>query len=160
MTDAELTQLLERLARLEDEVKQLTALVKELTAPTGEAKALREQGGAYATDDKQITLTAHPHIVRISGVQGGTPIVRNAYKTVWGIVELFQQGRTPEQIVEDKGQPLTLAQVYDALSYYYDNQEEIDGIIARQNAALEEIVRISHNQLAERARQAQETGNA
>jgi uncharacterized protein (DUF433 family) len=34
-------------------------------------------------------------------------------------------GETPEEILE-KYPHLTLAQVYDALSYYYDHQEEID----------------------------------
>jgi uncharacterized protein (DUF433 family) len=104
---------------------------------------------------KEIFQTAHPYVVKIPGVQGGTPIIRDVYKTVWGIVELFQQGRTPEQIVQDKGEPLTLAQVYDALSYYFDNKGEIDQEIAEQNAALKEIIRTSREQQAEHARRAQ-----
>lgn len=166
MTEAELNQILQRLERLEAEVRQLAEAVRQLIAaerksllpgsPAGEAMAVREPAEPYtpAPKEKEIIPTAHPHIVKIPDVQGGTPIVRGAYKTVWGIVELFQQGRTPEQIVEDKGEPLTLAEVHDALSYYYDNKEEIDHIITRQNAALEDITRISHEKLAERARRA------
>jgi len=158
MTETELHQILERLERLEAEVRQLKEAVRQFiaakaeTAPAGDAMALHEPTEPYATEptEKKIIPTAHPHIVCIPGVQGGTPIVRGAYKTVWGIVELFHQGRTPEQIVEDKGEPLTLAQVYDALSYYYDNKEEIEGIISRQNAAMEEARQWAREREAER----------
>lgn len=130
MTDAEASELAQRLERMEGQIRELRALLAQREA----ARAVHEPPEPYAA--KLEIPTAHPHIVHIPGVQGGEPIVRGAYKTVWGIVELFQQGCTPEQIVEDKGAPLTLAQVYDALSYYYDNQGAIDSVLARQNAAV------------------------
>jgi len=163
MTETELNQILQRLERLEAEVRQLAEAVRQLktagtedtrqSSPAGEM--LREPAETYSADKKTIP-TAHPHVVRIPGVQGGEPIIRGAYKTVRGIVELTFQGRTPAQILEDKGEPLTLAQVYDALSYYYDNREEMDEIIARHKAALEEIIQISREQQAEYARRAQQ----
>ncbi|MGH2523643.1 MAG: hypothetical protein ACRDH2_14155, partial [Anaerolineales bacterium] len=38
----------------------------------------------------------------------------------------IQMGETPQSIVETVLPRLTLAQVHDALSYYYDHQDEID----------------------------------
>jgi hypothetical protein len=44
-----------------------------------------------------------------------------------------QEGCTPEQILE-KYPDLTLAQVHAALTYYYDNLEQIDAYIAEDEA--------------------------
>jgi uncharacterized protein (DUF433 family) len=38
---------------------------------------------------------------------------------------VLRQGMTPEELVAEFHH-LTLAQVYDALSYYYDHQKEVD----------------------------------
>ena len=38
---------------------------------------------------------------------------------------VLRQGLSPEEIVGEFSH-LTLAQIYDALSYYYDNKENID----------------------------------
>ncbi len=146
MTEAELNQILQRLERLEAEVRQLAEAVRQVLSakaesePTDDAMALHEPIAPYpvAPQEKNILPTAHPHIVKIPGVQGGEPIVRGVTRTVRGIVELSQRGLTPQQILEGWEGRLTLAQVYDALSYYYDNQEEIDQLIAEHKAALEE----------------------
>ena len=45
-------------------------------------------------------------------------------------------GRLPAQIVEDYDGVLTLSQVYDALSYFYEHQGEIEQDIARNRATL------------------------
>lgn len=150
MTEAELNQILERLERLEAEVRQLAEAVRQVlaakaeSAPEGEATALREPATTYAADEKRIIPTDHPHIVRIPEVAEGTPLVRGPYNTVWGIVELFQQGLTPEQIVKElkkeSEKSLTKAQVHSALSFYFDNQEEIDKTIAEKAAERERWV--------------------
>jgi uncharacterized protein (DUF433 family) len=142
MTEAEIAQILERLEKLEAQVRELEGIVRAWANPP-DASAVREPSEPYATG-KDIISTDHPHIVRIPSVQNGTPLVRGAYNTVWGIVELFQQGRTPKQIVKEKGKPLALAQVHDALSYYYDHQEEIDHTLTEQKAALEEFMRLGN----------------
>lgn len=82
------------------------------------------------------TATTHAHIVRIPGVHGGRPVVRGTGVSVQTIVEQSQLGRSPQQIVEDFEDVLTLAQVYDALSYYYEHQAEIDLCIAQNSEAL------------------------
>jgi uncharacterized protein (DUF433 family) len=48
------------------------------------------------------------------------------------VAQWTQIGLTPEQMVEHYD--LTLAQVYAALSYYYDHREKIDGQIAEAKA--------------------------
>ncbi len=52
------------------------------------------------------------------------------------IVEQTRLGRSPAQIVADYDGVLTLAQVHDALSYFYEHQGEIEQEIARNRAAL------------------------
>lgn len=84
----------------------------------------------------RVVQTPHPYIIKVEGVQGGEPITRNGYVTVRTIVEQTRLGATPEELV--KGHPpLTLAEIYDALSYYHDHTNEIESIIAGHNAALE-----------------------
>jgi uncharacterized protein (DUF433 family) len=75
-------------------------------------------------------------IVRIPGVHGGRPVVRGTGVSLQTIVEQSQLGRSPQQIVEDFEDVLTLAQVYDALSYYREHQAEIDRSIAQNREAL------------------------
>jgi uncharacterized protein (DUF433 family) len=76
----------------------------------------------------------YPNIVRIDGVQGGEPMIRNKFVTVSTIVALIQYGQTPEQIVSDYDGRLTLADVHGALSYYYSNQAEIEGYLTAHRA--------------------------
>lgn len=80
--------------------------------------------------------TDHPHVVRIKGVHGGRPTIRGTGVSVQTIVEQTRLGRSPEGIVEDFAGTLTLAQVYDALSYSYEHQGEIEQDITRNRAAL------------------------
>ena len=48
-------------------------------------------------------------------------------------------GATPEEML--RAWPhLTLAQIYDALSFYYDNKKEIDREIRAEERALERLV--------------------
>jgi uncharacterized protein (DUF433 family) len=86
--------------------------------------------------------TTHPHIIKMEGYQGGEPMVRSAHVTVRTIVEQTRLGVTPEEFVKDHP-PMTLAEFYDALSYYYDHTEEIEQIIKENNAALERGIELS-----------------
>jgi uncharacterized protein (DUF433 family) len=74
-----------------------------------------------------IEQTAHPHIVRDSSLYGGEPIVSGTHTAVRHIILLYQAGKDPEEIANT--QRLSLAQVYDAISYFYDNESEIDQYI-------------------------------
>lgn len=69
--------------------------------------------------------TVHPYVTQKKGVQGGKPIIVGTRTSIRSIVFYHRMGDTPEEIL-DKYPHLALAQVYDALSYYYDHQEEVD----------------------------------
>ena len=106
-------------------------LYSEIASIKQELKQLRETVTQY-----QVVQTTHPYIVRIEGVRGGEPMVQSAHVTVRTIVEQTRLGTPPEEFVEDHP-PMTLAEFYDALSYYYDHTEEMEEIIEENNAALE-----------------------
>ncbi len=80
-----------------------------------------------ATD---ITKTEHPHIVRAIGAGGETAVIDGTGIGVWFIVRQLRTGDTPEDIASALPH-LSLAAVYDALSYYHDHPAEIDPIIAQ-----------------------------
>ncbi len=79
--------------------------------------------------------TEHPHIVRVEGVCGGRAIVAGTRISVRTLVERTRLGGFPEQIVADYP-PLTLAQVYDALSYYHEHKAEIESEVVANEEAL------------------------
>jgi len=76
------------------------------------------------------TATAYRYITMNEEILSGEPIIKGTRTPVRSIVEKWRIGYTPEDIV--RGLPhLTLAQVFEAMSYYYDNKEEIDDYIER-----------------------------
>lgn len=82
------------------------------------------------------TAVAYRYITRKE--KSGEPIIKGTNTSVRAIVEKWRIGYTPEDLV--RGLPhLTLAQVFEAMSYYYDNQAEIDDYI-EQNRIPEELL--------------------
>src|SRR5438093_6793223 len=81
--------------------------------------------------DMAIERTAHPYIVRDSAIYGGEPIVEGTRTGVRHIILLFQSGKDPEEIADI--QRISLAQVYDAISYFYDNEAEIEHYIRNES---------------------------
>jgi uncharacterized protein (DUF433 family) len=70
--------------------------------------------------------TIHPYIVSLKSHCSGSPIIAGTKFPVRSVVfYILRQGMTPEELVKEFSH-LTLPQVYDALSYYYENREEID----------------------------------
>jgi len=69
--------------------------------------------------------TGHRYIVSDDEILGGEPIIDGTRTPVRAIVELWRMGAQPEAIPSQLPH-LTLAQVFDALSYYSDHQEEIN----------------------------------
>lgn len=68
----------------------------------------------------------HPYIVSHKDYCGGSPVIKGTKFPVRSIVNyVLRQGLSPEEIVREFSH-LKLAQVYDALSYYYDHKEAID----------------------------------
>ncbi|WP_129672706.1 DUF433 domain-containing protein [Candidatus Chloroploca sp. Khr17] len=77
-----------------------------------------------------MTATAHRYIVRDHAILRGEPIIIGTRTPIRAIVELWRQGIAPEAIPQ-RLPHLTLAQVFDALSYYSDHQDEIHSYIAQ-----------------------------
>ena len=76
------------------------------------------------------TATKHCYIASDPDILGGEPIIRGTRTPVRAIVENWRLGLSPEEIVVHLPH-LTLAQVFDALSYYSDHQKEIDAFIEK-----------------------------
>jgi len=76
------------------------------------------------------TMTEHCYIVKDDQILGGEPIVRGTRTPVRAVVELWRLGVSAEEI--PKRLPhLSLAAVFDVLSYYSDHQDEINAYIER-----------------------------
>ncbi len=75
-----------------------------------------------------VQATEYLYIVRDDRILSGEPIIKGTRTPVRAIVETWRMGVAPEEI--PKGMPhLTLAQVFNALSYYSDHQDEINNYI-------------------------------
>ena len=82
--------------------------------------------------------TEHLYIVTDEKILSGEPIIKGTRTPVRAIVEIWRMGVLAEEI--PKRLPhLTLAQVFDALSYYSDHQNEINEYIER-NRVPEDLI--------------------
>ncbi len=84
------------------------------------------------------TSTEHCYVVTDDEILGGEPIVRGTRTPVRAVVELWRMGIAADQIPTSLPH-LTLAQVFDALSYYSDHQDRINAYI-EQNTIPDELV--------------------
>ncbi len=68
----------------------------------------------------------HPYIRFSKRHCGGSPVIAGTKFPVRSVVfYVIKQGMTPEELIKEF-KHLTLPQVYDALSFYYEHREEID----------------------------------
>lgn len=75
-----------------------------------------------------LKTTENRYVVTDSEILNGEPIITNTRTPIRAIVEMWRSGTASEEITQ--GLPhLTLAQVFDALSYYRNNQEQINHYI-------------------------------
>jgi uncharacterized protein (DUF433 family) len=81
--------------------------------------------------------TKHPYIVLRHEAQGDVAIIAGTGVHVWAIVGYQQLGMSVEEIAQALPH-LTLAQIYDALSYYHDHREEVDRVLERNRLSPEE----------------------
>ncbi|MGH8470431.1 MAG: DUF433 domain-containing protein, partial [Gammaproteobacteria bacterium] len=80
------------------------------------------------------TLT-HPYIDSHKDYCSGSPIIAGTRFPVRAVVQyVIKQGLSPEELVREFSQ-LTLAQVYDALSYYYDHTDAIEQELTQNTEA-------------------------
>ncbi len=107
----------------------------ELGSIRRELIAVKTQLAQMVEASKMGGPTEHPYIIRRSRMHHGEPTIDGSAITVRTVIARMRLGDTPEQIVE--AYPvLTLAQVHDALAYYYDHPGEIEGYIQENREAL------------------------
>ena len=85
-----------------------------------------------------IETTEHPYIVKNDKILGGEPIVKGTRVPVRAIVEPWRMGVPPEAMPESFPY-ITLAQIFDALSYFSDHMDEIKRHI-EENRIPEELI--------------------
>lgn len=84
------------------------------------------------------TVTEYKYIVRDKEIFGGESVIGGTRTPVRAIVENWRLGLSPEEIVIHMPH-LTLAQVFEALSYYSDHQEEINNYIEKNQIPWDKI---------------------
>ena len=85
-----------------------------------------------------IAATEHCYIVKDDRILSAEPIIKGTRTPVRAIVELWRMG-IPREEIPRRLSHLTLAQVFDALSYYSDHQDEINAHIERNQIPQELI---------------------
>ena len=68
----------------------------------------------------------HPYVEVFSSRSGPRPVIKGTRVGVDVVVGYSQAGYTPHEIVETILPQLTLAQIYDALSYYEDHRAKVE----------------------------------
>ncbi len=83
----------------------------------------------------------HPYISINPKISKGSPIISGTRVRVIDIaIEYDRLGLTPDQIV-DAHPHLTLEEVHDALSYYYENRDVLDEKIRKEKEFIEKIAK-------------------
>jgi len=67
----------------------------------------------------------HPYITHRKDIGSGSPIIIGTRTKVSNIIAYYKLGYSPEELARELPH-LTFSQIYDALSYYYEHQSEID----------------------------------
>ncbi|MEA3340528.1 MAG: DUF433 domain-containing protein [Chloroflexota bacterium] len=84
----------------------------------------------------------HPHVEIVESRSGSRAVVKGTRVGVDVVVGYNHAGYTPEQIAAEILPHLTLAQIYDALSYYHDHIDEVETLLeANSIAAWQERLR-------------------
>ena len=95
------------------------------------------------------TATANQHIEITPGVCGGKPRVAGHRITVANIVIWHERlGKSADEIATEYD--LTLADVYAALAFYFDNREAIDESIAKSEALVSSLRKKNDSPLAQK----------
>jgi uncharacterized protein (DUF433 family) len=84
------------------------------------------------------TATEHHYVVTDDQILGGEPIINGTRTPVRAIVEVYRLGVAAEEI-PNRLPHLTVAQVFDALSYYNDHPREINAYIEQNRVPDDKI---------------------
>jgi uncharacterized protein (DUF433 family) len=81
--------------------------------------------------------TVYSHVTKQPGVRGGRPCIDDTRVAVVDIVAMLKQHNSAEQMLLAYPS-LNLAQIHAAISYYYENQKEIEAELAEDDGWEEE----------------------
>jgi len=115
--------------RVEQKLKDILAGLDETGNPYFVTQRNRPQAVVIRYEDYSALVEQArergPRIIRRPEISGGEPIIQGTRISVRHIVERVRAGQTVEDVLAALPH-LTAAQVYVALSYYYEYQREID----------------------------------
>jgi uncharacterized protein (DUF433 family) len=98
----------------------------------------------YAVERNIMQVQGYPHVFSDPAICGGVPCVADTRIPVRTIAAYHKMGATTEELAGKDYYPwLAPADVYGALLYYYDHQEEIDAEI-EENAAFDSSGLLMH----------------
>lgn len=76
--------------------------------------------------------------IKFTRTNAGVLRIENTRVSLDSVLIAFNQGATPEQIVQDYDS-LTLSQVYAGISYYLQNRKEVDAYLAERGKRRKEL---------------------
>ena len=79
---------------------------------------------------EQFLLPPHPYIEKAKMTSGWRPVIKGTRIPVSIIVGYLRIGLTPEKLASEVISHVSLAALFDALSYYHDHKAEIDAEVA------------------------------
>jgi uncharacterized protein (DUF433 family) len=82
---------------------------------------------------RQQLAPKHAYIQVVEKLGGPQALIKGTRIPVSIIIGYLRLGETPESLVGNILPQLSLAQIYDALSYYHDHREEIEQEISQNN---------------------------
>lgn len=101
-----------------------------------------------------VTNISDKHIVVTPGITGGKPRIAGHRITVYDIAFWHEcMGKSADEIATEYD--LTLADVYAALTYYFDHREEIDRNIGESKLFIEALRQHTSSPLKRKLQQAQ-----
>ena len=88
------------------------------------------------------TVMSINYIVKTPGVCGGQARIADTRLAVYSIIGQIKSGASIDNLLEGYAHlPLTQAQIYAALAYYYDHQGEVDALIDDSNHVYDQTKR-------------------
>jgi len=89
----------------------------------------------------------HPYIIVDPKIGGGKPTIKGTRTKVIDIAVRYElMGIDPDQII-NQFPHLTLAQIHDALSYYYDHKKNLDKEYKENQELIKELKKIYPSKL-------------
>jgi uncharacterized protein (DUF433 family) len=115
-----------------ESVIQLSEALYEAIAKEAAAQQRSPDELAEALLARQL-LPKHPYVEHVTSRSGPRAVILGTRVGIDVIVGYWRAGYTPDEIAADVLPHLKPAEVYDALSYYYDHAQEIERELAEHS---------------------------